>query len=53
MVEETYPCKIICYNCKSENEYEIPKGETIRVFVDYTDKKCLNCDCYLNSERNQ
>lgn len=43
--ENTYNTDVDCENCDCAMNFDIPKGQTIQVYV--KNKKCENCGCNL------
>jgi len=44
MEEETYTKKVGCKNCRRDQVIKIPKGTTVKEYVE-KNKKCPNCGC--------
>ncbi|KKN77163.1 hypothetical protein LCGC14_0363600 [marine sediment metagenome] len=47
---QTYKIEINCWNCHGTNDFVIPKGTLVKVFVE--GKKCVHCGCLVREYNN-
>lgn len=49
---KTYDIEIKCINCGFKNRLGVPKGTTIREFLNEKQGKCRTCGCLIEADTN-